>query len=519
MAFDRPCRDGRARAGCRRTRPPCACRASGRRAGRRSPAPHTPGRRRRRSGCSRRVAEQVVLGEIKEQQRLHSVEREALPHLGEEADVEPLGWPNSSSGRAGTSTAMADIAKVRGPIGRPSIAFGFAGTWPLYASFPRSGARRMSADAVLQSDRGGLFVDLPNEVARTYRARVHGIWRNVARGLPSPPPSAPGVSSMKPLVAALSLSFAAPAFAAQGVHPFDVHDLVMMDRVSDPSLSPDGKLAAFAVRETDYEANKGSNGIWIVPSGSGKTVRLTDKALNATSPRWSADGSVYFLAAKDGVAQIWRVGANGGAAETKTSLALDINNFKLSPDGKHVLLSIDVFNECGDDAQGFLACTKKRLDERKADKASGTVYDKIFITSLGYLGRRSPLAAFHCRHRRRRQDRRAAPAQQGHRWGRAVQAFRRRQRIRILAGRRDGLFRRAHRRQDRALVDELRHLLGSGGRFGGAEESHRRQSSVGRLSAAVGERQDALLPGDEAAGFRGGSFRHLVDRSCQRYQA
>ena len=198
---------------------------------------------------------------------------------------------------------------------------------------------------------------------------------------------------MKPLVAALSLSFAAPAFAAQGVHPFDVHDLVMMDRVSDPSLSPDGKLAAFAVRETDYEANKGSNGIWIVPSGSGKTVRLTDKALNATSPRWSADGSVYFLAAKDGVAQIWRVGANGGAAETKTSLALDINNFKLSPDGKHVLLSIDVFNECGDDAQGFLACTKKRLDERKADKASGTVYDKIFIRHWDTWadGRRSQL--------------------------------------------------------------------------------------------------------------------------------
>ena len=75
----------------------------------------------------------------------------------------------------------------------------------------------------------------------------------------------------------------------------------MMDRVSDPALSPDGKLVAFQLRETDYEANKGNNGIWIVPAGGGKTVRLTDKALNASSPRWSPDGSVYFLAPKDGV--------------------------------------------------------------------------------------------------------------------------------------------------------------------------------------------------------------------------
>jgi len=69
-------------------------------------------------------------------------------------------------------------------------------------------------------------------------------------------------------------------------------------------------------------------------------VRLTDKALNATSPRWSKDGSVYFLAPKDSVAQIWRVGANGGAAQTETSYALDVNNFKLSPDGKLVAFAV-----------------------------------------------------------------------------------------------------------------------------------------------------------------------------------
>ena len=192
---------------------------------------------------------------------------------------------------------------------------------------------------------------------------------------------------MKPLVAVLVLAVAAPAFAAS--HPFDVHDLVMMERVSDPVLSPDGKAIAFQVRETDYAANKGSNGIWVVPAAGGQPQRITDKALNASAARWSNDGtSVYFLASKDGISQFWRVGAKGGTAAPVTQLPLDVNNFKLAPDGKHALLSIDVFSDCND-----LACTRKKLDDRKADKASGTVYDKLFVRHWDTWsdGRRSQL--------------------------------------------------------------------------------------------------------------------------------
>jgi dipeptidyl aminopeptidase/acylaminoacyl peptidase len=190
------------------------------------------------------------------------------------------------------------------------------------------------------------------------------------------------------VAAVLALAVTAPVSAAQSAHPFDVHDLVMMDRVSDPSLSSDGKLVAFQVRETDYEANKGKNSIWIVPAGGGKSTRLTDKALNASSPRWANDGSVYFLAPKDGVSQLWRVDAKGGAAQAATVSALDINNFKFSPDGKHVLVSMDVFTDCVD-----IACTKKKLDERAANKATGMVYDRLFVRHWDTWadGRRSQL--------------------------------------------------------------------------------------------------------------------------------
>ncbi|MGA8277163.1 MAG: S9 family peptidase [Rhodanobacteraceae bacterium] len=193
---------------------------------------------------------------------------------------------------------------------------------------------------------------------------------------------------MKPLIAICALMFVAPALA-EAPHPFDVNDLVMMDRVSDPALSPDGQQIVFQVRETDYAANKGVNGLWTIPVAGGQSMRLTDKTLDASSPRWSVDGNaLYFLAAKDGVTQLWRIGARGAVAQQLSQFTLDINNFKLSPDGKHVLVSIDVFTDCTD-----LACTRKRLDARKNDKATGRLYHSLFVRHWDKWadGRRSQL--------------------------------------------------------------------------------------------------------------------------------
>lgn len=188
---------------------------------------------------------------------------------------------------------------------------------------------------------------------------------------------------------AVALATVLPAAAIAEPHPFNVNDLVMMDRVSDPSLSPDGRQIAFSVRETDYDANKGRNSIWLAPAGGGAPKRLTDANLGATSARWSADGSsLYFLAPKDGVGQVWQIDAKGGAPRQITWMPLDVNNFRLSPDGKRLLVSMDVFTDCE-----TLVCTTQRLDARKADKATGTVYDKIFVRHWDTWadGRRSQL--------------------------------------------------------------------------------------------------------------------------------
>jgi len=204
------------------------------------------------------------------------------------------------------------------------------------------------------------------------------------------------------LTAALLLALAAsPALAADtgtvapidtaitldhAPHPFNVRDLVMMDRVSDPQLSPDGRYAAYSLRSTDYAANKGVNAIYVLDLArdGASPVKLVNMA--ASSPRWSPDGhSLYFLAPVQGVTQLWRRSVGdllGGGHRPPTSFApvqvshgsLDVQAYKLSPDGGSVLLSYAVFTDCG-----TLACSKARLDARAQDQATGTLYKKLFV--------------------------------------------------------------------------------------------------------------------------------------------
>jgi dipeptidyl aminopeptidase/acylaminoacyl peptidase len=193
---------------------------------------------------------------------------------------------------------------------------------------------------------------------------------------------------MKPLLAALALALASgPVLAADAdsaaPHPFSIRDLVMMDRVGDPQLSPDGRYALFTVRATDYAANKGVTSIYVMDLNKPpQPVKVVEKG---SSPRWAPDGkSIFYTAPKDGVAQVWHRGFDADnakglaltvrAGDAVTAAPLDVGSFKLSPDGSKLLLSYDVFTDCAD-----LACTKERLDGREKDKSTGTVYDKLFV--------------------------------------------------------------------------------------------------------------------------------------------
>ncbi|HJY40962.1 MAG TPA: hypothetical protein VJ303_06995, partial [Steroidobacteraceae bacterium] len=121
------------------------------------------------------------------------------------------------------------------------------------------------------------------------------------------------MSSARSLLAswiALASVCTAAAAADSERHPFSVEDLVRLQRVSDPTLSPDGKTVVFVVRETDLGANRGRQDLWSLDLATkgAQPRRLTSNPENDNTPEFSRDGRyLYFISARGGSAQVWRL--------------------------------------------------------------------------------------------------------------------------------------------------------------------------------------------------------------------
>lgn len=172
-------------------------------------------------------------------------------------------------------------------------------------------------------------------------------------------------------------------------HPFSVRDMLAMDRIADPQVSPDGKWVAFVVRETDLEANRGRTDLWLVSTAGAHLRRLTSHPDSDSNPCWAPDGhSVFFISGRSGSSQVWRIRIDGGEAEQVTDEPLDVGNLVVSPDGTYLAYTMEVFPDCD-----TVDCTRERLDAIEQRQATGRVYERIFVRHWDVWkdGRRSHL--------------------------------------------------------------------------------------------------------------------------------
>jgi len=169
------------------------------------------------------------------------------------------------------------------------------------------------------------------------------------------------------------------AHAADAPHGLQPRELATLDRYSSPALSPDGRLLVFAKRTVDFDANKGSTGLWIenlVARDAAPPKRLTPEGWNVNSPSFSNDGkTVYFLSAKSGSQQLYAIPASGGTPKPLTDLPVDVGVYKFSPDGAQVALGVEAYPDCA----GDLDCTRQKADAAGARKTSGVIFDRMFI--------------------------------------------------------------------------------------------------------------------------------------------
>ncbi len=156
--------------------------------------------------------------------------------------------------------------------------------------------------------------------------------------------------------------------------PFTVEDMVRMQRVASPAVSPDGKHVAFVVTTMDLEANRGRSDIWLAATDGGGFRRLTTHPASDWSPVWRDGRTLYFLSARSGSAQVWRISLDGGEAERITDLPLDVEALKVGPKDA-LYVALQVFPDC----EESIPCTVERLARKEERKASGMVYDRLFV--------------------------------------------------------------------------------------------------------------------------------------------
>src|ERR1043165_4342072 len=122
-------------------------------------------------------------------------------------------------------------------------------------------------------------------------------------------------------------------------------DLLRINGVSAPRISPDGARVAYTVSEVKMEKDKEwkqTTHVWVVPTGGGRPRQYTRGEKSASAPEWSPDGTMLaFLTdrEKDGERQVWMMMADGGEAWAVTSHKGGVSGFHFSPDGKRLVLT------------------------------------------------------------------------------------------------------------------------------------------------------------------------------------
>ena len=167
------------------------------------------------------------------------------------------------------------------------------------------------------------------------------------------------------------LSLNALVGQAQSLRGVTPEDYFAFEFISDPNISPDGKLVAYVVTKIDRAQNRRNSSIWMVATdGSRGPWQFTTAPQSSNSPRWSPDGkSLAFLSARlggdvsapapavsptpatgptpaaaSGAAspdqprnQVWLLSMNGGEARRVTNLKNGVSLFRWSPDGTRLV--------------------------------------------------------------------------------------------------------------------------------------------------------------------------------------
>lgn len=128
--------------------------------------------------------------------------------------------------------------------------------------------------------------------------------------------------------------------------PFTLDDIYNVKSVSAPILSPDGNKIAFTATTFNLKEGKSKSKIYIMNNDGSNQYELLNEEKSVYSPFWSNDSrEIYFMF--DG--KLFKSDLLGSEKKEVLDFYTGINESILSPDGKYILFSSEVYPECGAD--------------------------------------------------------------------------------------------------------------------------------------------------------------------------
>jgi dipeptidyl aminopeptidase/acylaminoacyl peptidase len=163
---------------------------------------------------------------------------------------------------------------------------------------------------------------------------------------------------------------------AQAKHTPTLEETVSLKAINTAKISPDGRLIAYRMRETDWKNNTFVSQLWLADVATGASYQLTRGKKSVDQPDWSPDGHwLAFITERESSAieppsaekkeekkeekkdetkedkkeekgadggdgkthqQIWLISPQGGEAWQLTKSETDVNGFQWSKDGKSI---------------------------------------------------------------------------------------------------------------------------------------------------------------------------------------
>jgi dipeptidyl aminopeptidase/acylaminoacyl peptidase len=164
---------------------------------------------------------------------------------------------------------------------------------------------------------------------------------------------------------------------SNGKRPYTIRDQVALRRLGHFAVSPDGQQVVLCIASLVRGKNRLDTHLWSVnPDGTGLR-RLTRLSGNHNGPVFSPDGrSLYFLSGRpSGERRVLRLSLDGGEPIPVSNAPIDIDSFRLSPDGRTFAFSAMVYPGSGD----TLAATAARLKADRSKQATGRIHDRLFV--------------------------------------------------------------------------------------------------------------------------------------------